>query len=428
MMVMKQLSLFSLVMVTFTFSCKKESTPTSEVSRTELIHNVYYGEMRESMEGDYDHYLYIAKKFTDLNPNNPFFQYHLSRAHYLAGNSATGYETLKSHVSQIHSTAYVLSDSVLMAQLNKEEIDDIKSLITLSGPEKEENVAFEIKEKGFTAEGLAVNPITKSIYLGSIRLGKIIEIDSTGVIHDFTKEYQFEIDNILGFEVDQNGESLYACGEQRDSTKQQLKSGVFRFDLADGSIINAFFPADTLSHEFNDLTIVNHKVYVTDSRSGGLYIIYNDKIETFISPNELSLTNGITKSDDEQFLYIADMFFGVMKYNLSTKQQTWLKMPEDFTLTSIDGLSYYEGGLIAHQFTLNGIYYYTLEGDSVINKSTISNNHPLLKDHTTGDILNDTYYFIANSDIDILNTYGKDVSVDSLNNTIILKQTLKLFN
>ncbi|MTI39862.1 SMP-30/gluconolactonase/LRE family protein [Fulvivirga lutimaris] len=405
-------------------SCDKQPKYESPTSKTALILDVYYGEMRETMANDYPKYLSTMKELAALNKNNPFFQYHLGRAHYLASNSNEGFNAIKKHVSQIQAIEYVVSDSLLAANIESDQITQLQSLYSNNKPEKTEQVAFEVPQQGFTAEGLAVNPISKSIYLGSIRLGKIIKIDSSGKIVDFINEHQFGIKNILGMEIDQQGEYLYACGEYTDPATLQLKSGVFKFNLTDGQLKHRFFPNDTLGHEFNDLTIVNNEVYVTDSKSGGLYKIKNDQISLFIDQNKLSLTNGIAKTPDGRFLYIADMFFGVMKYDLEANQYKWIKMPDNFTLTSIDGLTYYEGGLIAHQFTLNGVYYYTIENDSVIQKSTISYAHPLLKDHTTGDMLGGTYYFIANSDIDILNRYGNDVSVDSLNNTIILKQEL----
>lgn len=404
--------------------CGKQSIQSPQISKTAFINDIYYDEMRETMINDYPQYLASAQKLVALNDNNPLFQYHLARAHYLTGNSSEGFRAIKKHVSQINSLLYITSDSLLSTVLHDSDLEQLRGFYNHSKPSKSEDVAFEVHEKGFTAEGLTVNPISKSIYLGSIRLGKIIEIDSSENISDLIGEHQYDLQSILGLELDKHGEYLYACGEYIDSATQQHKSGVFKFNLTNGELKQRFLPNDTLNHEFNDLTIVNNEVYVTDSKSGGLYIIKNNQMSLFIDQNELSLTNGITKTPDGRFLYIADMFFGVMKYDLQKNEHKWLKMPDHLTLTSIDGLTYYKGGLIAHQFTLNGIYYYTIEDDSITQKTTISYGHPLLKDHTTGDVLGDTYYFIANSDIDILNRYGNDVSVDSLNNTCVLKQEL----
>lgn len=421
---MKPLITLITISTIITTSCDKQPKHEYPTSKTEMINDIYYGEMRETMTNDYPKYLSTMKELVALNENNPFFQYHLGRAQYLVGNSNKGFDAIKKHVSQIQTLEHVVSDSLLIANIETDQIKQLQSTYSNGKPEKTEQVAFEVPQQGFTAEGLTVNPISKSIYLGSIRLGKIIEIDSSGNINDFISEHQFDMENILGLEIDQRGEYLYACGEYTDSATQQLKSGVFKFNLTNGQLKQRFLPNDTLNHEFNDLTIINDEVYVTDSKSGGLYKIKNDQMSLFIDQHELSLTNGITKTPEGRFLFIADMFFGVMKYDLQKNEHKWLKMPDHLTLTSIDGLTYYKGGLIAHQFTLNGIYYYTIEDDSITLKTTISFGHPLLKDHTTGDVLGGIYYFIANSDIDILNRYGNDVSVDSLNNTFVLKQEL----
>lgn len=394
------------------------------LNRLEYLQDVYYGSMRKSMEYDYTNYEKITKELIALNPQNPYNYYHHAKALFLNGNIEPGIEATQTLLNFSTSLwSIIKNDSLFVENIPPQQWNELQHIEEHNTPISKAKKAFEIEQKGFAAEGMAINKLTKSLFIGSIRKGKIIEISNEGKVSDFSLENQYNILEVLGLELTPNGKELWACAQYYDATITNEQFGVFQFNVASKELMQVHVPTDTLQHQFNDLTIVpNQGVFVTDSREGGVYKIANGKMELFIDTKDIALTNGITHSGSD--LYIADVFWGVMNYNLTNNIKTWIETPESISLTHIDGLTYYDGGLIAHQFSLQGVFYYKLEENKVIEKKTLTYNHPLLKDHTTGDILGNYYYFIANSDIDAMNRYGDEITDEHLTTPIILKQKL----
>lgn len=418
--------LIILVIVATQVACQK-TTDQKLPTGMDFLDSIYFGTMRKAMENDPRQYKKLTKQLIETNASNPFFHFHRAKALLINNEQDAAIEEVAKFLAfSPFLKQYIVQDTVFDS-ITSEQYQQLLLESNSSRHYPEPKQVVEIANKGFAAEGITIHPKTHSIFLGSIRKGQIIARDTSGVVTDFIRENAYGIQTVLGLDFNKKGNELWACVEYKDTVQEDQHFAVFVFNES-GELIKRFQPNDTLEHELNDLVIApNGEAYVTDSKQGGVFRIFDNQMELFIDRRTIGLTNGITLSDDGQILYVADVLWGVLAYNRILETFKWLAMPDDITLCYIDGLSFYNDGLIAHQFALDGIFYYQLSNDSVIQKTTLVDGHyQKLRDHTTGHVLNDTYYFIANSDIDIMNQYGHNLPEDSLTNPLILQQVMHM--
>jgi hypothetical protein len=138
--------------------------------------------------------------------------------------------------------------------------------------------------------------------------------------------------------------------------------------------------------------------------------------------------NGITISGDGYVLYLADLL-GVVRLNLKTNQsEDVVPAPHD-TLAGIDGLYWYSGSFVGVQYGTgaNRVMRWNLSPDGrlVASSEVLERGTELAKNPTTGAILDEQFYFIADSGIDNLDRDGKIVDVTKLESLHIAVVPLK---
>ena len=177
----------------------------------------------------------------------------------------------------------------------------------------------------------------------------------------------------------------------------------------------------------NDLTIdSNGDVYVTDWGIPAIYMISLDKdtIEKVIDlprrPNGIDISSDLTK------LFVSGEGIGVLE--LSTKTFKELKHPVNMFLSG-DGLYFYRNSLIAVQ---NGghrkitRFYLNEDQDEIIRAQALEAYHPLFNLPTTGVIVGNHFYYIANSQIREYDNEGNLSPLSELEEIKILKVELQL--
>lgn len=273
-------------------------------------------------------------------------------------------------------------------------------------------LAFTIKEKDFIPEGIAYNPLDGSFYVGSIHKNKIVKITATGEVSDFVRSHQDSIGQVLGLHIDVDKQELWVCSNEAESLKGG-RSSVHRFNLKTGKLIKQYnYQIKDEIHLFNDLVLLNGKVYLTDSEFRAVFIIdvAKDKPALFIQSDQLYYANGITTLPNNKLVVSAGNGFNLVDVVSKTLNQ----LPfEKYFVVGIDGLYYKDNSLIGMQ---NVTYpacinrYYLNADQTAISKATV-----LVADHeafnvpTTGAIAGDYFYFIANSH---LNHYDKGKITD----------------
>ncbi|MEW7289286.1 SMP-30/gluconolactonase/LRE family protein [Aquimarina sp. 2304DJ70-9] len=304
------------------------------------------------------------------------------------------------------------------------------------------HIAFTIPEKDLLPESIAYDSIKNEFYIGSTRKGKVIKISKDGSHNDFISSKQEGLWMIIGIKIDAKRRILWVCssggdnleGYTRKDDKEGRPAGIFKFNLDTGALIKKYV-LDTLGevHFFNDLVILNDgNVYATHMFSGhSLYKITPDKdqLEKVELPDTIKYPNGLTLSDDESKLYIAHSE-GISVMNLSNKNTKMIPVPEHVKIArkeSIDGLYFYKNSLIGIQPDINTVQRFMLDesGSKITEAKPLEINHPMMNNPTTGELVNDMLYYVANAQFGSFNDDGSLFPEEKLYEVCILKLSLK---
>ena len=180
-----------------------------------------------------------------------------------------------------------------------------------------------------------------------------------------------------------------------------------------------------------DLTIKSSgDVFATDSLSAAVYVIHpqTDEIELFLEHDAFVSPQGLAFSDDERHLFMADYSTGLFDVDVTTKKVVHLPPVAGATLLGIDGLYFHKGSLVGVQngVTPQRIVRIGLSRDwkRAERVEVIEANNPAFDEPTLGVLVNDTFYFIANSQWGLVDDKGQLAADDKLRDPVILKMKL----
>jgi hypothetical protein len=147
-------------------------------------------------------------------------------------------------------------------------------------------------------------------------------------------------------------------------------------------------------------------VFVTDSRGDTVYWVSasTGRLEIFDPKLKVESANGIALSSDDKTLYVAGFPDGLTVVDVASKTSHAMGHPPDLCLGNIDGLSFFNGSLIAIQ---NGVMTprvvrYRLAKDlkSIESFEVLERRNPLFQGITTGAMADGVFYFMANTQLD----------------------------
>jgi sugar lactone lactonase YvrE len=275
-------------------------------------------------------------------------------------------------------------------------------------------VAFTLAEKDLIPEGVAWDPGSRTLFVGSLAKRKIVAVAADGTARDFVPSGRDGLQQVLGMKVDAARKSLWVCSAQGDAPGggATRASTLVRFDLATGRALQTLASPPGGKHLFNDIAIEKDGgLFVTDSEEGTVYRLRAGaaKLETFQAPGRLFYPNGIALSGDGRFLYVAHEL-GIVAWELSNGRTFALPTPENVTVVGIDGLSFHRGALVAVQNGMepNRIALFPLAStlDRVTSARVLERGNAHFEIPTTGAVAGDSYYFIANSQLRALGPDG----------------------
>jgi streptogramin lyase len=415
-----------------------ESGATAQLAEIQKANDFYVAGITAYRQKDYKAYLKNMRQAVALWPDNAGLQLQLAGALARNGLKAEALQRLEQLVR-------------LKIQLDLAENPDLDSLrgskpfqqilakyAQLKKPVVHSQFAFSVPQKDLVAEGIAYDPAERSFYVSSVHRRKILRIDATGQAEDFVAEAQDGLWAVLALKVDPKQRVLWALSSalpEMNGFRPEEKgfSSVYKYDLTNGKLIKKYLmivPGE--KHAFNDLALDSKgNLYISDTEARSLYQIdiKSDELSVFLPPGKLLSPQGITFSEDEKSLYIADYALGIFSLNLATKQMSKLVAPKDITLSGIDCLARFENTLIALQ---NGIQpnrvvrlYLDNTGQRIDRSEIIEMNNRLFIDPTLGVVANDKFYYIANGQWSRFNSDGTIFPTEKLQELVILKANLK---
>ncbi len=303
--------------------------------------------------------------------------------------------------------------NIVRAVLKMKKIINITSIfscLTLLGfiscaTEKSEVIQLSF-EKDLIPEGIAIDSTTKRVYLNSLKNNKIVSSGLDGSDpKTFLKTNQY--DYLAGFGMITKGDTLYALGNSL--TEDSNKSILLLLQLSSGDLIDSYSIDDANFHYWNDLVVSsNNEIFITDSESNKIYIIQRPSktIEIYLDSEEVSNINGITISNDDEYLYLASSKgIGIIE----TRSKKVINNPRE-EYSGIDGLKFYKNNLYGivnawRDKARNGLFKFKLNktGTEILKNEKIIEFTESFKIPTTFDIFDGNIYFVTNTQMDNFN-------------------------
>ncbi len=287
-----------------------------------------------------------------------------------------------------------------------------------AAPEGAAETVARIAEPDFMPEGIAADPVTGDLFVGSMHLRKIVRLAADGAASDFVPAGRDGLDSVVGLKVDADRRLLWACSgasvQMRGGTPaDSARTGLYAFDLESGrTVTRVMLPDTTRACFFNDCCLGRDgEVYVTDTMQGGIYVLRAgaDRFETVVGPGVLVGSNGLALSDDGRRLYVAEYTLGIAVVDLPGGEVTRLLHPEEIAVCYADGLLWHQGSLIAVQNGrgLDRVARFYLDGSGlrVMGMTVLAARLPGFDEPTTATLAGGACLFIANSE---LNRFGPD--------------------
>lgn len=272
--------------------------------------------------------------------------------------------------------------------------------LSLTAQQSRVQPAFELKEFPAIVEGMTYNPADSMFYFGESLQFKILRYTKSGSPAGSIDAAKDGMTSLLGMRVSSSNRHLWVCGA---ITAQQKKTMcLFQYNLPDGKLINRFPDTSGNAKLFNDVAVTaNGGVYITDTYTRSLYKIdtVNKVSVLYLRSDSLRDSNGITAHGNT--LYVSTSR-GFARINTDDKSVTFASL-DDFMIAGNDGLYYYKHSLIGIQnvfFPVTiGRYYLDPEGKKITKATVLAAGHPSFIIPTTGAMVNDEFYFMANSNI-----------------------------
>jgi hypothetical protein len=278
-------------------------------------------------------------------------------------------------------------------------------------PVQRAHIAFTVAQKDLFPEGLAADAERHVFYMGSMHMKKIVAITDTGKVSDFVRPGLYDLMPVGGVHVNPADHSVWAATDPG----AENRSEIVHFD-ARGKLLERFAAPGPGPHDLNDLVLRDSReIYVTDTFANQVYRFdcKTHRFSPLAFPRPIFYPNGITVSDDGNFLYVADML-GVIRVDLRSNEAQDVIVGNHYTLAGIDGLYWYRGGLVGVQYGAGAYrvmqWHLSVDGLHVTSAEFLEYRTPLVKDPTTGAIVGTNFYFISNTGISNLD--GNDSIVD----------------
>lgn len=285
--------------------------------------------------------------------------------------------------------------------------------------------AFDLPEKDLIPEGLAYNPVDQSFFVSSIYKHKIVKVLPGGRCEDFTLPHQDGLGEVLGVKVDSLNQHLWVCSNEVENGVT-TKSMIHQYNIATKKLIQKF-ELEEKNHLFNDLDISNGQVYITDSDANSVYVISPGQgLRLFLIDEKLKYCNGLVFNGNGTMLFISS-FSGVYSLEIKTKKLDRLRLP-GYHVFGMDGLYRYKNSLVGIQNTsfpesVNQ-YFFNEEQNGFSTAKNLVASDSRFDIPTTGVVVNDWFYFIANSQMGNLENGGIKGNM-KLKNVLILKVRLQ---
>jgi sugar lactone lactonase YvrE len=272
--------------------------------------------------------------------------------------------------------------------------------------------AFRVGEKGLLPEGIAYDPVERAFYLGSTTRRKIVKIVEGRPPTDLLSPRP-DVESIGGLRVDAGRRRLWAVAGTDPRQDGFVKgaperNALVEIDLAKGEVLRVVPLDEPGRHGLNDVAVdASGRPFSTDSAAGQVYTLGEGRslAPLFAAPPYV-VPNGIAFDDEGKVLFVADDV-GVHRVDVAARTTRLLPHPPGTSLASFDGLYFQRSAagsrLVGVQIAAGPgrVVEATLSQalDAVTGVRILESDHPLFEGPTTGAVVGDALFVIANSQL-----------------------------
>ncbi len=299
-------------------------------------------------------------------------------------------------------------------------------------PVSRSSVAFRLKDRGLVPEDIDYDPRTRKFFISSVLQKKIVSTTMQGDLTDFAAPPDGW--PVFALKIDHAKQLLWASevapeGFMGVDPSARGRSALLCYELRTGKLIRRMEAPHPSA--LGDIALSSDgTVIASDGQHGAIYRVRptGDQLERvdsgdFISPQTVAM------AADGVHLIVPDYLRGLGLLDIGTKRVTWLSTQDRYALNGIDGL--YRAGhrLIAVQ---NGtgpervvIFCLDPKGTRIIGEQIIERATATLGDPTHGVVVDDSFYYIANSGWDALDDSGNVKPGVNLTDAMVMRAPLQ---
>jgi len=371
--------------------------------------------LRESHRAnDWHSNLFSANEVKELLNEAPGSLLEVARAEVHIDDLNAAFHELEQFTRMGQSTDLLATSSDFAALLKNANFARIQNAMTANRSLiSTGSTAFQLSDPSLLAEDVDYDPNTQRFFVTSVRKKKIVALEASGASADFARAP----DNwpMLAVKVDPSRRLVWATevamqGFNFAPESDWGRSAVLCYDLRSGKLLRRV--DGPRGSALGDMALMaNGDVIVSDGDGGGVYrlpskgtVLERMDDGDFISPQTPAV------HPDGKHLFVPDYERGIGVLEIATKQVRWLSMQGRFALNGIDGLYFDRGRLIAVQngtspervavFTLDATLT-RIESETIIERSTGT-----LGDPTHGVVIDNKFYYIANSGWNSIDDHG----------------------
>jgi len=296
------------------------------------------------------------------------------------------------------------------------------------------DTAFVLARAGVIPENIVYDAPRDRFLGGDLERDGMIELRRDGSITPFAESAKID-GRVLGLKIDAERKLLWAVAFTRlsvaedDRTQAPAHSIVFALELPGGRLVQRVpSPEDGVSHLFNDLVIGRDgTVYFTDSEAGAVWSLPPNASKLRLlhrgPPERFPYPNGIAFLPDERGLLVA-YWQGLLTIDLPSRRVADVRAPNDSAVSRIDGLYAVCSGYVGIQNVADpsGIIAFQVERGSASAVRDLERGRADFRGPTTGAIVGDTLFYVANAQIGPFDPRKKG---DSLAPVLLLKMPLE---
>ena len=355
-------------------------------------------------------------RLVELRPHNGHYRYMHAVAHALEDHKTEAYDALVR--LQSAGYAYPVEKDPRFAKIHGTEVWDylVANFQANAREWGEGKVAYELPADDLLVEALAWDPTRKRLLAGSARDGRVYLVGAGGKLEPLvTPDDTNGQWSVLDLAVDAKRDRLWVASAAIPHFKHARKTdygraGVFEYALSSGRFVARHeVPIDGRQHVLSAIAVTpKGDVFAVDGVEREIWKVDGGKLRFVTANKALTSIRGLAASD--QVLYFADYELGVFGLDLATGKPFELAFPQNVTLYSIEGLSYWNGWLVAVQagFPPKRVMRFKLspDGRSIVKHLPLEASRAAFGTPTRGTVAGDTYYLIANTQKGKYDAYG----------------------